>query len=94
MHEVWASSSDGVMHEVLPTAQVYVRAGVVGDFSSDYLNEIGHRVPIIGQIYMNGNVEYLGITEFYGTGGPFWVDNILDPCSSWRDGGTTTNKNG
>ena len=48
---------------------------------SDYLNEIGRRIPILGRISINENVEYLGVTDFHRTGGPFWAINILSPCS-------------
>ena len=93
IHEVWAFGSDGITREVNPTAQVDAGAGVVGEFSSNYLTESGIRVPILGQIFINGSVEYLGIPDFQRTGGPFWDENLLDPCFSWGDSGTTTNQN-
>ena len=65
----------------------------MGDFSSNYITESGRRIPILGQISINRSVEDLGIPDFHRTGGPFWDDNLLDPCSSWGDGGTTTNQN-
>ena len=93
MHEVWDFSSDGIMCEVHPTARVDVGAGVVGEFSSDYHTESGRRVPIIGQISINGSVEHLGIPDFHRTGGPFWAANILATHSSWEGGVTNTNQN-
>ena len=93
MHEVRDLGSSGITCEVHPTAQVNSDAGFVGEFFSDYLTESGCRVPIIGQISINGSVEYLGIPDFHRTGAPFWADNILAPCSSWGDGDTTTNQN-
>ena len=93
MHEIWCLSSDRITREVHPTAQLDVSAGVIGQFLSDYLAENGRRIPILGQISINGSVEYLGIPDFHRTSEPFWDDNILAPSSSWGYGGTTTNKN-
>ena len=81
------------MREVQPIARLDVSYGVVGEFSSEYLAESGRRIPILGRISINGNVEYLGVPDFHRTGGPFWTANLLDTCSSWGDGGTTTNHN-
>ena len=63
------------------------------EFSSDYLNESGRRILILGRISINGSVEYLGVTDFHITGGTFWAANIVAPGSIWGDGGTTINKN-
>ena len=65
----------------------------MGEFSSNHLTESERRVPIIGQISINGCVEYLGISDFHRTGRPFWDANLLDPRSSLGDSGTTTNQN-
>ena len=35
IHEVWDFGFDGITQEVLPTAQVDIGAGFMGDFSSD-----------------------------------------------------------
>ena len=56
IHEVWAFSDDSVTSEFQTTARVDVGAGVVGEFSSDYLTESGRRIPIIGRIFFNGSV--------------------------------------
>ena len=93
MHEVWDLGSNGITREVHPTVQVNVGAGLIGQFSSNYLIENGSRIPIIVQIYINGSVDYLSITDFHRTGGPFWDNYLLDTCYSWEDGGTTTNEN-
>ena len=93
IHKVWAFGSDDITHEVHPTAQVDVSAGVVGEFSSNYLTRSGRMIPILRKISIIGSVEYLGITDFHRTSGPFWDANLLAPCSIWGDGGTTTNQN-
>ena len=65
----------------------------MGEFLSNYLAESGHRVPLCGQISMNGSVECLGIPEFHRTVGLFWSANLLAPHFRWVDGGTSTNQN-
>ena len=50
-------------------------------------------IPILGQISINGSVEYLGIPDFHSTGGLFWADNLLAPRYTWGEGGNTTNQN-
>ena len=84
INEVWDFGYDGVTHEVQPTAQVYFRDGVVGEFSSDYMTESGRRIPLHGRITINGSFEHLGVPG---------DENLLDPGPSWGDGGTTTIQN-
>ena len=60
----------------------------MGQFKSDYLAESGLRIPILGQISINGSVELLGIPDFFS--GPRFTEDILDPydTTGWGDGGT------
>ena len=83
IHKFWDFGDDGVTREVHPTSQVDVGAGVVGEFATNYLTESGRRIPIFGRIYINGSVEWLGVT----------AANILAPCSILVDCDTTTNQN-
>ena len=92
MHEVWDFGSNGITHDVHPTAQVDVSAGVVGHLLSDYLTENGRIILILSKISINGSIEYLGIPKLHRTGGTIWDDN-WDPRSSWGEIGTTTNNN-
>ena len=48
---------------------------------------------MFGRIYNDGSLEWLGVLDFHRTDGPAWTANILDPCPSWVDGGSTTNPN-
>ena len=93
IHEVWDFGEDGVTREIHPTAQVDVSAGVFGEFATNCLTESWRRIPIFGRIFINGNVEYLGIPDFHRTVDPAWTAYILSPRSSWGEGDTTTNKN-
>ena len=77
IYEVWCFGSDSITPEVHPIAQVDVGAGVVGQLLSDYHTTNGRRISILGQISINGSVEYLGIPDFHITGGTMWVDNIM-----------------
>ena len=71
MHEVWCFGSNSSTREFHPAAQVYVGAGAVGQFLSNYLTENGRIIPILGQIFINGSVEYMRIPDFHRAGGPF-----------------------
>ena len=66
MHKLWCLGLDNITRKVHPTAQVKVGAGTVGYFNTNYLAENGRIIPIIGQISINGNVQFLGIPNFSG----------------------------
>ena len=93
VHKVWGFGSDDITREVHLTAQVNVGAGVVGELSSNYFTISGRRIPIFGRISIDGSVKYLVVPDFHRTGGPFWDANLLDPHSSWVNGGKITNQN-
>ena len=94
MHEILCFDSDRITPAVHPTTKVDVGAGVVGQFSSNYLTENRRRIPILGQIPINGSVKLLVIPEFHRTSGPMYTENILDPyyTTGWGDGGTSNHK--
>ena len=91
MNEICRFGSNRITCEVHPTARVYFGTGVVGQFLSNYLAEIGHRIPILEKISINGSVELLGIPDLYRTSGPIYNDNLLDPrdTTGWGDGDTS-----
>ena len=72
-HEVWTFSNDGITPEVHPTARVDFSAFVGNCFSTDYLTENGHRVPMFRRKLMNGNSEWMGVPDFLRTDGPPWL---------------------
>ena len=43
--------------------------------------------------YINGIVEWLGITDFLRNDRPPWTLNLLDPYANWGDRGSSTNLN-
>ena len=77
MHKIWRLGSDGITREVHPTAQIDIGAGTMGQFSYDYLAENGWRIPILGQISINGSVKMLGIPNLCRTSGPMFIENLL-----------------
>ena len=61
IHELWSFPKDGITREVHPLSGIDV-----GDFSgdcfqTDYSTEIGRRVAIYGQKFINESVEWIGI---------------------------------
>ena len=90
MHKIWRLGSDGITREVYPKAQVDIGAGTMGQFSYDYLAENGWRIPILGQISINGSVKMLGIPNLCRTSGPMFIENLLAPhdTTGWGDDGT------
>ena len=91
MHKIWSLSSNGVTREFHPIAQVYVSAGTMGQFSTNCLAENGRRIPILGQIPINGSVKFLGIFNFHRTSGPIFIENIRAPHDTpgWVHGGNS-----
>ena len=79
IHGIWCLCSDGVTREVHWTAQIEVGAGTVGKCTNNYLSENWHRIPIIGQISINGNVKLLGIPDFVRNGGLYFIENLQAP---------------
>ena len=61
MHEVWSLGSNSVTSELHTKEQVDIGAGTVRQFLTDYLTKNGNRIVILGQISINGSVEFLGI---------------------------------
>ena len=81
------------MCEVHPTVRVDVGAGVVGEFSTNYLNPSWRRVPMFGINSINGGVQWLGVPNFLRTYGPAWTANLLATHPSWGDQGSINNYN-
>ena len=59
-------------------------------FLSNYLAENGRRIPILGQISINGSVKLLGIPNYHRTSGTMFTENLLDThaITDWGDDGT------
>ena len=58
IHELWFLQLDNITQTVHPTTQVEVGAGTVGEFTTNYLSENGHIIPIIRKLSINRNVHF------------------------------------
>ena len=73
---MWCLGSDGITHEIHPTAQVEVDAGTVVQFIINYLAENKHRISIIGKFSINGSVQLLGVPNFVRNSGLLFIENL------------------
>ena len=64
INKMWCLGSYGVTCTIQPKAQVEIAAGIVGQFTTNYLAENGRIIPIVGQISINGSVQLLDISIF------------------------------
>ena len=48
---------------------------------------------MFGGDYINGSVEWIGVTNYMRNDGPPWALNILAPCDNWRGRGSSTSPN-
>ena len=79
IHEILCLGTNGVTCEVHPTAQIDVGAKTIGQFTTQYLPENGCRIPVIGQICINGSVKILGIHADAWGYGLLFIENVQDP---------------
>ena len=80
IHEFWCLGLDRIIRKVHPTVQVEVNSRTVGDFVTNYLAENGRRIKIIGQLYTNDSVQFLGFpVQSCGTVMPF-IYTLQAPC--------------
>ena len=82
MHEVWCFGLKGITHEVHPTVQVDVGAGVIGEFLYNYLTKNGRRIPILGKFQlmeMLNNLKLPASTELVDLFGMtiYWIHALV-----------------
>ena len=56
-----------ICREVYPTERVEIPDGTVGEFFTEYLSENGRRNQIIGELYINGSVQFIGLSKIWGS---------------------------
>ena len=66
IHKLWCLGLDNITRKVHPTVLVEVVAGTVGEFMTNYLDENGRRIPIIGKISINNSVHFLAFLTLSG----------------------------
>ena len=53
IHKLWCLGLENITQEVHPAALVEVVAGTMGEFTTSYLVENGHIIPIIRQLFIH-----------------------------------------
>ena len=70
-----------------PTACIEIPAGTVGEFVTEYFSENGRRNRIIGELSINGSVQFIRLSKIWGSILTF-IPNPRDPDISSRWGST------
>ena len=58
INEFWCQDLYRICHEVNPTAYVEIPDGTFREFVTKYLAENGRWIQIIGELYVNGSVQF------------------------------------
>ena len=66
IHKLWCLGLENSTQEFHPTVWVEDVAGTVGEFMTNYLDENGRRIPIIGKISINNSVHFLAFLTLSG----------------------------
>ena len=77
IHDLWYMDLDGISCKVHYSALLKFPAGTIGEFVTDNLAENGSRIDIIGQLYVNDSVQFLGFTDQSGGSGWLFIYNLL-----------------
>ena len=62
IHQLWYYDIDGICHKVHTEAHVDIPDGTVGEFVTEYISKNGQRNHIIGELSINGSVQFIGIS--------------------------------
>ena len=86
IHKLLIFAEDGITRKVYPFTRIDVGnfSGVC--FKTDYSTEVGSRVAIYGQRYINGRFKWLDVPAPFCDAGMAWTDNLLVPEARWGDG--------
>ena len=77
INKLWCQDLAGIYREVHPKACVEILAGSVRQFVTEYLAENGRQIQIIGELCINGNVQFLGLSDQAWRSGLWYTANIL-----------------
>ena len=66
--KLWCWDIDRICREVHRTARVDILSRNVGWFVTDYLSENGRHGQTIGELFINGNVQFIGLSQIWGSG--------------------------
>ena len=79
IHKLWCLCLENITREVHAIAQVEVGAGPVREFTTNYPAENRRRIPTIGQLSINGSVQFWGIPDFVRGIGLSFIPNMQVP---------------
>ena len=68
IYKLWCQGIDKICGEVHPYARIELPDGTVWGFVTDYISENGRRNQIIGGLFINGSVQFIGMYEIWGNG--------------------------
>ena len=77
INKLWCLGLDGIFLKVHPTAGVEVPAGTIREFVTNYLDENGFQIMIIGQISVKGSVIFLGLSDQAWGSEFLYIANLL-----------------
>ena len=60
-----------------PETGDFILDGTVGDFVTNYLSENGRRNQVIGELSINGSVQFIGLYQIWVSGLPY-ITNLWD----------------
>ena len=95
VHKLWCHSIYGICREVHPTVLIEIPDGTIGLFVSEYLSENRRRNRIIGELSINGRVQFIGLSEIWGSV-LLHISNPRDPeaTSGWCNTGSINSTGG
>ena len=82
IHELWCHGTDGICYKVHPYARIETSSGTVGEFVTELFGENGRPNQSIGELPINGSVQYIGLTEICGSRLPFITNPRAPDISS------------
>ena len=68
IHKFWCCDICRIFREVHSIARMDIPDGTNGEFVTDYLSENGRHDQIIGELFTNGNVQFIGLSKIWGSG--------------------------
>ena len=79
-HEFWCHGIYGICCEMHHYSRIVTPDGTVGEFVTENISENGRRNKIIGELFINGSVQFIGISEIWGRGLSFIPNPRVTYC--------------
>ena len=68
IHEFWCWDIDRICREFYLKVRVEILDGTFGDFVTEYLSGNWQKNHIIGELSINGSVQFIGLSQIWGSG--------------------------